>query len=99
MEAARRMPHDDAFAVGARRGAAVGVVFLGQLLARDVHGLRPEQLAARAVEAEQRPLLSLVGGDRDEDPSVRDDGAAVAGAGDLRSPPDVLLRAPLDRRL
>src|SRR6185503_12027580 len=86
-------------AVGARRGAAVRVVLLGGLVARDVDRPGPELLAARAVEAEQRPLLSLLGGDGDEDAPVRHDRAAVARAGDLRAPPDVLLRTPLGRRL
>ena len=59
----------------------------------------PLLLAGPSVEAIEVSLPALVFGAGDENPPVRDDGAAVAGSGERRLPPDVLIKPPAQRGL
>ena len=58
----------------------------------------PKFLARPAVEAVQVSLLSRVFRTGDEDPPMRNDGAAVTRTRKSRFPADVFFRSPMERR-
>src|SRR4029450_2902683 len=92
------VPDNDVRTVCHRRGRTIRIRSVRRLHGRIFDGSNPKALPCSPVEAIEVSLSSLVFRTGDEDPPVRNDGAAVPRTRQGCLPSNVLVRTPMDGR-